>query len=1485
MDTGPRSSRNVTVEYHDPSGLFNLVKPLLSEILPLRNLHWKSQTRPLRSIDSLHIDFVPTQSASEEQIRLNDGSQRRRHQIPGLRQTPYLKIYLLRCDDNETYKSTSRKLLREWIKTNASPPQSSSGSSSTTNQDNHDAFEWLILHVVSADADLPEKTSTSKWPGRTTSVLEKVKADFNGSSKSAVDRVAQLRLPRPGADWKSPELVSQLEDLVAKLKSSILTSFDLRVSQYEEDIKEKDSQRSLPGWNFCTFFILKEGLSLGFENVGLYEDALVGYDELSVGLDTVLRDQLRGVENQHGGTFLPYSRDLKAKVESILKAITGDKKEAEEDSDSDDEAEDDGSSPVLDGDPVALDPALYPLDPNKRPYREMILANDISVFDFRAYIFSRQVALLLKAAKANSIRKEPSSMGLSSQRQVEDVEDLTLLSEICQRAGEFISLGARILRHDLLTGLGQSEHKFDDALKEEVMDNFVCSWIYSAVSQILIQTSTPALELPKISLQTTSDLVKASIVSPFTESRPGVPRRSSSLLSGIPGRPAGQEVASGSRPYARPSLLSLKEDGSVQEKTGAVALASFRGDLYSLARSAMDNLGRKRKWGQGWHGLGLLYFEDEDDTDAYKFTEISLDEDEAGEKSQAAITGKTPKVLPDGIDAPAMVTATKSLKYFDAFFEKLTDQIFCHYVVANRTRSAELALADMALLKYRMGDYSTAASYFHQLTNFYGESKWEMLEGATLELYGRCLKHLNRTEDYVHALLKLLGLYARTARAKSKQAPQPNKRVSSLVPSSFSTVTRDRISNYVRELYNSSRNLAKKVTVQLADFFGSVTVDPQILHFRDKDGFQVQLSLRFVLGDSITVDSVRMRLVNATDTQHGELWLENEDEEVTIKSSPTRVLLDSSASVQGKYLVDHIEMDMGNIVFIRRYRFENAELASLQGIIDDAAADRPPPSVICYPPADAFEAKISPSSLIDLGEHRTVEVELKSGWNDISRGAIKLKPATAGLRLLIADVCVVSGSMNLRKDGTTTGQIEFEKFPPHSHATLRVPYTVEGSHNTLFIRLDVSYETAHGYFTYSTTSWVMSTLPVSVNVQDIFKDDVLFSKFMVSPAMMIPIRVVGCQIESPPAFEVQSGMQDGEIFDVFPKQPASLVYRIRQREDEASMTSESSPRSLRLTIEFTCVNEECLMALEDRLTADLATTSFRGLTRLLLPHLLTTLSTQWTARDLETIGLTREIEIFPFERFRWGAVMGAIGGELEKEVTQWLVAWHKANQTIPLPAKTPNRVHRKIVIPVDIPEVQIVHTAELVLKPPAGIDKVTASSSQRTTTSPGYWPVGSVIPAELHLRHTRRWCHPSRREAQANLTFSYEILAHPDVWLIGGRRRGNFNATEEEGREGRVFPIMLLPQRPGSLLLPGVDVKTFTTSGGSGGSAGGGDGGGEQRRQIPCEVDYRNHGEAVLVSPDLSKTTVSLGIAGAVETQGAGGGWLVDSQRRSSVLG
>jgi hypothetical protein len=342
----------------------------------------------------------------------------------------------------------------------------------------------MILHVVLPDtpaasqprgstasagsAGEKEKvTATSRWTRGTTTILEKIRADFNISSKTAPDRVAQVRLQKedvpphmlsstsPAATPPITESPQEQEmawnDVIVKFKTLILLSFDLRVRQYEEDIKEKDSQRVLPGWNFCTFFILKEGLARGFESAGLVEDSLLGYDELSVGLDSVIRDQSEEGNEGQGGRILPYTQDIFEQASRIYERTK------------DGAGETDGpASHFFDANPI---------DWRRKNYRDLILSNNISIFEFRCYVFARQMSLLLRLGNAHSARSDlasklqprpgPTARSVSvddvnsvlkSDGQRDDSEDLLALAELCSRALNFLTFAGRLLREDLTQG-------------------------------------------------------------------------------------------------------------------------------------------------------------------------------------------------------------------------------------------------------------------------------------------------------------------------------------------------------------------------------------------------------------------------------------------------------------------------------------------------------------------------------------------------------------------------------------------------------------------------------------------------------------------------------------------------------------------------------------------------------------------------------------------------------------------------------------------------------------------------------------------------------------------------------------------------------------------------------------------------------------------------------------------------------------------------
>lgn len=859
----------------------------------------------------------------------------RRHQIPGLRQTPYLKIFFLRCDDNDTYKAQARRQVREWIKENT-PPTSS--TTKVTAQENHDAYEWLVVHVIvpnTAAATQPRTSgkgaegssgstsekSTARWRGGGSStILEKLRADFNGSSKSAVDRIAQIRigindvpydmLPRvvpaiPGSYSETPqENENAWLDLIAKLKFQILTSFDMRVTQYEEDIREKDAQRSLPGWNFCTFFVLKEGLARGFESVGLVEDALVGYDELAVGLDVIVREQsITGSGAQHGGSFLAFTDDLKQRAEKARVAILRDTGK-DENVESDDPIDMQSMAAVSDHEWTEI-----PLSATRKRYRELILSNDISIFDFRCYIFARQLTLLLRLANATSSQeellaklkeqRESSLQGVAARlpasQPSEDAESLSVLGEVCRRSMDFMASISQIMRDDIWqswrVGRQRGEDNFDvlaDPVMNQVADNMVSSFMFAIAQQILAQTSTKALPIPPSTLAPPSGTPgvdgqepKAAIPEPKTMMHPA---RSSSLALRSRSR---EPPSPGKFPGMRRS--SVPEQGAAASpflKAGLEELAGHRAELYLLSRSILVRIGKDHKWSVGWEEMSQLQ-----EGHAEEMDDVDLNEESAVVRSGAVV----PPTL-HGIDSKLLCTALDNKDDFYRLYETMTDKALRHYTVANHIQSVQASMADLAVLKYYLTDFAAAASYFYRMTPFYGESGWSQVELSMLVMYARCLKELNRREEYVKVVLKLLSKTASVENARLQR-----KSVLKLGRGPSLSPAMSPIEAYIPELLEITKGLKHEVRVPLKHFFGNAEVDGTVRYSPENDSFGLQVRLHYLLVDDLPIEKARVRIISVTGDTSREIWLES-DAAMTFKKGIAAFAVHSNVSEYLRHL-------------------------------------------------------------------------------------------------------------------------------------------------------------------------------------------------------------------------------------------------------------------------------------------------------------------------------------------------------------------------------------------------------------------------------------------------------------------------------------------------------------------------------------------------------------------------------------------------------
>lgn len=1383
-----------TVEYHDPSGVFPLVSRGIVQRLPLRNLNWQSPPRPLRQIKSLHVEFVPDQftqtnlrppvsRANSEgpqhsidivRTGAKNATKERRHQIPGFRTTPYLKIYVLRCDDKEAYKENDRKKIREWIRETAQPES----------KQDHDACEWLILHVVIPDTvaaseprwresskdpdDLKERKGGNKLIGKSTrTVFDRLRADFNESSKSSIDRVAQLRIPKkeaPGDLLPTPAIAQTLEetpqerenawnDLISKLKALLLGPFDRRVRQYEADIAEQEARRSLPGWNFCTFFIHKEGLAKALESIGLVEDALTIYDELALGLEMILRDMAAGQAQGTATSFATHTADIKQRISaSKLPHANG--------------THDDTS------DDIASTAALFDKD-----YRENIVRSNISVFDFLCYIFLRQKGLVLRLANAHSAR-----IALGAAR--EAGEDLVLTSELCWRASSFLHNTARTLREDLMQGL----KVVDPAAKSLEVESLVGSWIWIVASQVLDDTAVPALlDLTKLGLQDPAQLpngiLKRSALSmglganthpQRTTSLPG-PKGAADLL-----RPPNIQHALGD---AIERSMSLGHgDAKVGGLPGQAELATYRAELIMMRRKVLKQLACRRGWYAGWASAKHGKQDSLEEVDLKKTTGLP----ERTHVDQACAH----QVL-----SPTLAQALKSKSAFESKYGELTDLAIRHYSTATQGNSAAVLLGDLAMLKCQQNDYLGAATYFERILPSYSNDSWDMMELETLSTYSFCLKRLLRKDDFVQTVLALLAKIS----AKRREHKTPLVRSSS----DESAVHGEELEivGIFAEASEASEDLQHDVAQPLKSFFGDVRLDREVLHHDISDAFSLFLHLRHVLDEGMEIDEAKVRLVSVDDPSQ-EVWLTNAST-LNLTPGPNQLELRTNTVTYGPFLVDTIMLRAKRIVFVEEVKAKPDPTPLGITVIEPTTTirdpSRAPPFVFLYPRECAFDAQMKRSGDIHIDKPRHFEVEVSAGQNEIVSVTVRLKPTSAGLRLHLGDA--MAAGIRHKAEDSKPGTIGFGSLSSGQRGTITIPYTTEQPTKEIGLRLEIDYETEFGVFTFLRLGKLHNELPLDVDVNDIFQLDTLFSNFTVRTTTRTPFVVLDAQLDASPLFAVESPPSLPLPLPVFHSQPMNLVYKITRTKPQVKQVLKRDA-ALALGVQYSPLEELCLNCLRQAFVADLQRSPFSGTCRLLVPLLIERSRHFITAGDLEMAALIGESKVPDFETIGWHELVATLSYQTRHSLEEWLREWHLTHRVLSL-ADADGTISQRITISVDVPNVDMVFSTALsLMQPRLGMVR-----------DPHILPLGSAVKATIRVKHSGAWSARSvfpnvptfkiDGESEAPSAFIVDIGNEADTWLVGGQRRRHY--IPEDGVE-HVFEVVLVPLKLGLQPLPMVEV-------------------------------------------------------------------------------
>lgn len=556
--------------------------------------------------------------------------------------------------------------------------------------------------------------------------------------------------------------------------------------------------------------------------------------------------------------------------------------------------------------------------------------------------------------------------------------------------------------------------------------------------------------------------------------------------------------------------------------------------------------------------------------------------------------------------------------------------------------------------------------YFGRMASYFAESRWNTVETTMLKMHARCLKKLNRKDEYVRTVLDLLAKSAASRMAFKNSVKRASTTDADDIPRDWLNDDKVDTTDVFHELISYSQQLPYDVTVQMPKYFGDISVEPYVRHYDDKDGFQLRLQFRHHLEDEIEIRAAKIRLVSAVSNQAKDIWLE-ETGAIQLKRGLNRMWIGCNVNTTGPYMVDRVVLEAKRIVFVHE-PFQKAEATTPLGIITSVSAHSLKAAkkarILCFPRSEAFQARIYLSHFIHIDKPRHIEVECSTGWNEVARAEVRLKSASAGLRLRTANSSVAAGEITIDESKPTPGVIAVGGMPANSTATLKVPYDMETILQDLTVKIDVDYFTDEGQFQYTSTFVIPVELPLDVNVHDHFKSKSLFSKFNIKTANHVPLELLDVALDGSEEFDVHAPRRPKESVHVFPKQPVAVTYKVTKKATDAAKKRQSrisTTGSLSLTVEYRCLNEDVLDRVRKMFTDAVEESPVHRLARLLTDTFASRLEQDILPHQYEKIALLQRLDLGAFEDIGWADCLESLPLIIRDDTQTWLQKWHEVS--------------------------------------------------------------------------------------------------------------------------------------------------------------------------------------------------------------------------------
>lgn len=771
------------------------------------------------------------------------------------------------------------------------------------------------------------------------------------------------------------------------------------------------------------------------------------------------------------------------------------------------------------------------------------------------------------------------------------------------------------------------------------------------------------------------------------------------------------------------------------------------------------------------------------------FEEVSLDDKPEELKA-------TPAIMTN----PVLVEAMKDKSSYLDVFERLTEDIIEDFLICERSKTIDILSIDLAILNYEKENYCECLQILKDSHEFFIQNGWNFLGGILLEIYYECVLKIepqDKDEILTTSLRILAVLVTNQVDINSFRLIKNKSQIEKL----FKKV----------DEYSLSQNV--KIESSLDDFFKTELI-PYINadELTNKDKYIMRLKVKNPFGIGFTFKNVELILV---DDEGSEMIFQAND--VDMSSERENVItLSTNRFIIGSFSPYRLSIQMNEkLTLVLDYGQKEMQITNASFVNDtvieyntsqDRIKETKNDNILGYQNLNKLTAQFNCSNQVKLGKSEVV-LRIFNGDNEITDVEIKLFSTTEGLKL--------------EKEKET-----FEKLDKKESTDILIPYAYFSENKIINMKAKIQYKIDGEDYIFQVSYNIDTTLTISVTVQDLFKQDFIYSKFQIGTSnSKYPIRLLDNELTTEADYKIIRPGKQGHDVVAFGEQPSTFFYKIIPN------NIVSSEDVLNLKVEYTNLKEECEDYISEVVISQLTEL---GLSKYW--YLLKDIIINKASFDLNNYAINN------FINFTNGLELNLLS---EKIILQYVESSSDQKKLF-------NLMNQLLVDnKIDVDTKRLVRNSHFlyisVAMPILKYLQVVEYEYERKQ-----YVVGEPIKVQLKVKTITKWSDDTKSNEESlplaassptrngsNLDENQEgkfqlNIQQDDNWLMSGLRKFNFDMNSKDNVNAE---LMLIPLNVGKIPLPKVSIKSLN------------------KDDDDLDIEFINGLETILVIPEVHSIT------------------------------